>query len=291
MDLRVITVPYDSGRRDERMGAGPGRLLAEGLAEVLGRAGHGVECEAVALPDDVFPAEPAAGFELNRQLAGRVRAGGAAGALPVVLAGNCLTAVGTLGGLTLGGASPGRLGVLWFDAHGDFNTPETTTGGFVDGMALAVATGHCWRSLAATVPGFQPVAERRVTLVGTRDLDPAEATRLAASEITVVRAAATAHELAPRLAALAADVDGLYVHLDLDVLDPGEGRANQYATPDGLGLDALVAALETAAAALPLRAVALTAYDPAGDPDGRVAAAAARCLAALVAAAGRAGHA
>lgn len=237
MDLRIISVPYDSGLRETRMGVGPGRLLAGGLTARLRRA------------------------------------------LPVVLAGNCVSAVGTLAGL-----GPEPVGVLWFDAHGDFNTSETTTGGFLDGMALAIATGYCWRPLAGTIAGFRPVSERRVTLVGTRDLDPAEAGRLRESGIAVVEPAAVAERLPARLAALRSEGTGVYLHVDLDVLDPGEGRANGYAVPGGLTLPGLVAAL-AAAGALPVRAVAFTAYDPGADPAGRIAAAAAQCLAAVVRAA------
>ena len=72
---------------------------------------------------------------------------------PLVLAGNCNAAVGVVAGLGPGAA------VLWCDAHADFNTPETTTGGFLDGMGLATVTGRCWTSMAARVPGFVPVAK------------------------------------------------------------------------------------------------------------------------------------
>src|SRR5207253_2124442 len=71
------------------------------------------------------------------------------------------------------------VGVAWLDAHGDFHTPETTTSGFVDGMALAVAAGQCWRALAAAVPGFEPVLAGRVVHVGGRDFDPGKRDRLA----------------------------------------------------------------------------------------------------------------
>ena len=65
--------------------------------------------------------------------------------------------------------------VLWFDAHGDFNTPETTTSGFLDGMALAAVTGRCWTGLTRAIPGFTPVPESNVTAIGVRDLDEGEA--------------------------------------------------------------------------------------------------------------------
>src|SRR5215217_3258315 len=127
-------------------------------------------------------AEIGAAVDLDRQLANAVAAARARGAFPLTLAGNCISSVGTVAGL---GAGP--TGVLWFDAHGDFNTPETTIGGFLDGMALATVVGRCWTSLAAGVPGFVPVAEENVVLVGARDLDPAEAALLAASGVVHLR--------------------------------------------------------------------------------------------------------
>ena len=69
---------------------------------------------------------------------------------PVVLAGNCNSYVGTLAGL-----ETDRAGVSWFDAHGDFNTPETTTTGFLDGMGLAMASGRCWKAMPETIAWFQ----------------------------------------------------------------------------------------------------------------------------------------
>ena len=80
--------------------------------------------------------------------------------------------------------------VLWLDAHGDYNTPETTTGGFLDGMALAMLTGRCWRAMTAQVPGFEPVAEKRVVMFGTRDLDSAGGELLRSSRIRIQRSVA-----------------------------------------------------------------------------------------------------
>src|SRR2546423_13798265 len=104
-----------------------------------------------------------------RMLSTAVRETREASRFPIVLAGNCNTAVGTLAGL---GAE--STGVAWFDAHGDFNTPETTTSGFLDGTAVAIITGRCWTQLACTVPEFAPIADERVCLIGTREVDALE---------------------------------------------------------------------------------------------------------------------
>ena len=149
MDLTLISVPYDSALRGVRMGAGPERLIGAGLPGRLEALGHTVRLETVEHEAEP-PTEIRTGFELMRGVAAQVSAAVRAGRFPIVLSGNCNTAVGTIGGLG------GGVGIVWLDAHGDFHTPETTTGGFLDGTGLATATGRCWRALAATVPGFHP---------------------------------------------------------------------------------------------------------------------------------------
>jgi arginase len=261
------------------MGAGPERLLHAGLAEEIRAMGHQVHIEQIEPGDDGPPAEIRTAFELNRVLAGRVRSVVENGGFPVVLAGNCNTALGTLAGL-----GNQECGVLWFDSHGDFNTPETTTGGFLDGMALATVTGHCWRQLAAaSVPGFQPVPERNVVLLGTRDLDPLERELLADSEITTLSPAQVRTDLPHVLGELTSRTRDVYVHIDLDVLDPTEGRANALAAPDGLSVEEVRAALQRISGLFQVRAVALTAYDPSFDTDGRVCRAAFLLLRSLLA--------
>src|SRR5215208_5665127 len=165
------------------------------------------------------PAEVPTAFELDRLVAEQVREAVAEGAFPLVLSGNCNTAVGTIAGL-----DAADLGVVWFDAHADFNTPETTTTGFTDGMGLAVAVGHCWKETARGVPGFTPVFERDVVLAGVRAMEPAEEERLAASDVSVVGADRIGLEgpgaLEEALDRLEDRIGKVYVHLDLDVLDP-----------------------------------------------------------------------
>jgi arginase len=276
--VRLLAVPYDSGHRAARLGAGPDRLLAAGLADHLGRPADVERIESA----DPFPLEVVTSFGLIRRLADAVRAAAAAGRFPLTVAGNCMSAVGTLAGLT-----PGRVGVIWLDCHGDFNTPETTPTGFLDGMAVAAVAGLCWPRLVAAVPGFRPVPANRVIHLGGRDFDPGEREEMTRAGVAVVDAAAVrrsglAAALAPAVEALAADADAVYFHTDLDVLDPAEAPANGYQKPGGLSVGEVEEAVRLVRARLPFRAAALTAYDPTVDPDGRTPPAAlrlARCLA------------
>ena len=251
------------------MGAGPAHLVSHGLPERLRAAGHPTSVVELAPTNGSWIAEIGTAFDLDRQLATAVAATLARGAFPLVLAGNCISSIGTLGGLC-----PGPTGVLWFDAHGDFNTPETTTGGFLDGMALAVATGRCWTGLAATVPGFIPVEEENVVLVGGRDLDAAEADLLHASPIRHLPPDTPAARIVEVVEAMARRVRRLYVHVDLDVLDATEGRANGYVGGAGITLATLLTAILSLGERCPISAGAITAYDPSYDHDGRMCSAA-----------------
>jgi len=224
------------------------------------------------------PAEIRTAFELARRLATAVRAARAAGHFPLVLSGNCNTAVGTLSGLT-----PSRRAIFWFDAHGDCNTPETTETGFLDGMGLAVTMGMCWHQLGATVPGFQPVAADTTFLLGARDLDAPEAAFIEGSAMTSIAVEQIPEEVPGILSkAPLADTIG-YLHLDLDVLDPAVGHANYLPVPNGLSVSQLTAAVDAIRARVPLGAAALTSYSPEDDHDQGVCRAAFAAIDAIVA--------
>jgi arginase len=269
MDLDLIVVPYESGRRGVGMGAGPEALIDGGLAERLDGAGHDLRLVPVLLPEPANGREIAAAFALMVQVERAVAAARENGRLPLILSGNCgVAAMGAVAGLG------GRPAVVWFDAHGDLNTPETTTSGFFDGMALSVVLGRCWTGMAARVPGFRPVPERDVVLVGARDLDPAEERLVGQGAVRAIGAEDVRTGVVEFLRAVKPRVSSAYVHVDLDVLDPAVGRANAYAAQEGLDVDDVTWVLSQVASVVPLGAVALTAYDPAFDPEGRILAAA-----------------
>ena len=144
-------------RRDFRLGRGPARLIELGLLDALRNAGCDVEVDEIALPTDGFTPDTRVAVDLQAAIAERATAARRRGAFPLVLAGNCGTSVGTVAGVTA--ATGSRPVVFWFDAHGDLNTPETTTTGFLDGMALAMLTGRCWQTVT---PLFRSELSNRV---------------------------------------------------------------------------------------------------------------------------------
>lgn len=257
------------------MGAGPLRLTGDPvLFERLSAQGWAVETETIETPNPDDP-EVVRIAEGDRRLARSVRSAAADGAFALVLAGNCNSCLGTVAGLDPTG---GPLGVVWFDAHADFDTPERSLG-FIDAMGLAILTGNGWELLRGTIPGFAPVAERDVVLVGVRDLEPHQRTPLEASALRVLPGSPFAPgDLAGALDDLRRRVPRVYLHIDLDALDPSEGRANRFAADGGLSLSQLEQAIELVFARFEVGAAAITAYDPSLDDDGRMARAALRVI-------------
>ncbi len=254
MVSHLIVVPYELGREGVGMGAGPLALEAD-AARILGP--ERIDRIALSAP---FTNEIGACFDLNRQVAAAVADARRAAALPVVLTGNCHTQQAVVSGL---GAED--LGLVWLDCHADFHTPETTTSGFFDGAALSMTVGDCWTALCASVPGFSPLPAGEVVLLGARDMEPGERERLDASEVVELGTSAT-----ERLPDALPAATRTSLHIDLDVLDPAHGRANQYAVGPGLAPDHVVGAVRTVAVERRLAAVTLAAYDPAFDTAGSV---------------------
>lgn len=299
MKLTVLSVPYHLGRESGGMALGPRRYLEAGVAARLAARGHEVEVVEVRRPAP-FASELQAVVSVNEVLAAKVRAARAAGSLPVVAGGNCNVALGMTAGL---GARD--TAVVWFDAHGDFNTPETTPSGFLDGMPLAMACGVAHLEAWAQARG-DAVDPRACVHAGGRDLDPGELVNLAARGVRVVDtpslrrelgtiagvasggardhegdvgapgasrgareslagAVAAARTVADRAAA--PDAARAYLHVDLDVLDPAFVPGVDFPSPGGLTPDELVAAARTVAAGIPVEGLSVTAYDPECDDE------------------------
>jgi arginase len=176
---------------------------------------------------------------VNGAVAGAVAGARAAGDLPVVLAGNCNSCLGTLAALT--DVPPG---IVWFDAHGDFHTKETSVSGSIEGMSLALATER-----------FVP--ENRVVLAGARDLDPGEAERVH-EKLCYIPSADLASAMLP-------EMREIYVHIDMDVLDPSISPGVNCRTPGGLTPATLLRALAFLADRYRVAAFAITNYNPAND--------------------------
>ena len=267
MKLTVLSVPYHLGREGAGMALGPGRYLEAGLAARLEARGHEVEVVEVRRPAP-FEGELQAVVAVNDALAEAVRAAVTRGALPVVAGGNCNVALGMTAGM-----GAGETAVVWFDAHGDYNTPATTPSGFLDGMPLAIACGVAHPEAWAQARG-EAVDPRACVHAGGRDLDPGEVEGFAATGVQVVPGEAlrrgeggesTSGQTGRDLEGGGPRAAHAYLHVDIDVLDPGFVPGVDFPSPGGLTPDGLVAAVRIVAARIPVAGLSVTAYDPERD--------------------------
>ena len=280
MELSLIAVPYHLGRPGAGAADGPDRILRAA-------AERGLELRDIRVaPSSPFANEVAATMNLNAELASVVCRELVAGRTPVTLSADCSSCLGTLAGMASAATGAARIGVVWLDAHGDFNTAASSPTGYLDGMALAATVGLEWGTVTASLPGFRPIDPANVLHLGGRDFDPGEAERLrgaGAQLIAPIALGFATPDLEGALCRLEARVDAVYLHVDLDVLDPTQGIANAYAAPDGISAAELLVVAGACLTRLPVQAVALTAYDPDFDASGAIAATAARLVQALAA--------
>jgi arginase len=269
MNICVIKVPYDSGHYRARMGRGPEQLFESGFEPLLRRLGHKLVCEEIKVSGP-HTAEISTTFELCRLVANRVHQCLQANIFPLLLSGNCNIAIGALAG-----CGSAKTAVAWFDAHGECTTPETTESGFLDGMGISILIGQCWRKLAYRIPNFSPVSGRHVLLIGSRDVEPEEGkllARMGVQRVTELEA------LRSSIDSISSEVDGLYLHLDLDVLDPTEAIANQWTPAGGLTVESLTEAVKEIRRHTQIKGFGIASYDPALDRNQNALTAA--CIAA-----------
>lgn len=260
----VAGSPTALGGHFAGMERGPAVLRARGLLERLAAepafAGTSFRDHGDAPNDPGWAPDPdprmknhALLLDYLPRLAGHVEAGLAAvsaGARLLVLGGDCTSHAGAMAGIRR--ARPGiRLGLAWFDAHGDFNTPDTTPSGNVWGMPFAMACGRGDADLVAAVDG-PTVREADAGLFGGQVLDETESRMLAASGVASFGAGMLADDagraaVAGWSAAVAGRIDGWYIAVDLDVLDGAEGWAVAMPEPDGLSLGTATAAIRVIA--------------------------------------------
>jgi arginase len=230
---------------------------AQTLAPLIGKR-LGVEPRTIGTPSD--PRETRYDEDLRDSRGCLLEAGGqvedalTGGRVPVIAAADCSIAVTTLPA-ALRHRPDAR--VLWLDAHGDYNTPDSSGSGYLGGMCLAGACGEWDAGLGQTI------AAERLVLAGVRDLDGGERELLERSDATVIGAS-----VVETLVAVKNALDGapVFIHLDLDVLDPEEFPAAVPA-PGGLSSDKLYDLMEAVADDSELVGLEVTAFEAPDDAD------------------------
>jgi arginase len=268
--VEVIVVPYDVERDDSPAARGPRGALARGLLAGIEQTGWSTHVAEIPLRGRAAAkAEKVA--ELGRSVARAVANAHSQRRFPLVLAGGCLVAVGVVTGLQRTGR---ELRVVWIDAHGDFNTPESTPSGYWDGMALAAVCGRSLPEVYKPVE-LRPIHYRSVVHLAGRNFDPPETDDFKRLNLRVIPPTAVGTPETLQILAESAAADGdaasrsrqsqmshlghqsqhshrdLYLHVDVDGLDPGDAPAVRFPCAGGPPLEALAAcfaALRTPAA-------------------------------------------
>jgi arginase len=287
--IRIITLPYIFGSRQlsegNSMAAGPLELLAsEALARGLSKLKGRVSTVVVNNQDE--PAAPdaagkegigVAGFfhgdQMSRmwaqhsRLASAVSKARAELAFPVALTGSCSASVGMIAGL----GEAADFGVVWLDAHDDASTPETSTSGLVEGMPVSMIAGRCWKNYCLQHMGFRPVPEDRILTIGLHERyegQQKDYSDLPGAHVTPDDLGEAGFEtgIAEALRELRSRVGRIYLHVDLDVLDPSEARVNRYMADGGFTRQQLDYVIRECFDIFEVDALTFCSFDPTVDP-------------------------
>ncbi|NQS91606.1 MAG: arginase family protein [Chloroflexi bacterium] len=188
---------------------------------------------------------------LHNSLVGYVKEVSLGGYRPVSIAGDCCTAIGMLAGLRQAGINPL---LIWFDAHGDFNTWETSPSGFLGGMPLAMLAGLGEQTLLEAL-NLDPMLQERIILSDGRDLDPGENELIANSLVTHMRNPLD-------LMDYTFPDQPLWVHFDTDILDPEDVPAQNYLAPGGIHKEELGSVFQYLANTGLITAVSISSWAP-----------------------------
>jgi len=232
--VRLIGVPLDLGAGRRGVDMGPSALRIAGLRERLERLGYKVTDsgdQPVTIPESADPGDPRAHYlpqiaEVAEALSLRVADALREGAIPLVLGGDHSLSIGTIAGTAVWAReSDVDVGLLWFDAHADMNTPETSSSGNIHGMPLATSLGYGHPALTE-IGGFSPkVRWDKTVLIGARDVDRSERPLVRESGIRVFTMREIDEDgivpvLEEALAIVTEGTAGFLVSWDMDVVDP-----------------------------------------------------------------------
>ena len=261
MNILFITVPYYSGSYRKGAGLGPDHVLSPSFIDELKKKGHRCSVQEISYPEEWLLPEVQSSFRLNSMLSEFISSKSRGDQFPIIVSGNCSSSIGTLAGL-----HAESMGVVWFDAHGDYNNPEISESGYFDGMALSIIAGRCWNTIANRIPHYSPVEDERIILLGARDIDPLESAALQKSSIRVLST--------DQLRKKEYEIDNLprkiMIHFDADVLDKSVGNANRFASENGLFPEEIDKALTFLVDHAEVLSFSIAAYDPSGDSDNRI---------------------
>ncbi len=247
----VIKNPYGGERNVPELSTNPDYVHAAGLERLISEWGGTL---VRPIQDVRLKPEQQKNYgEWNRMalananFADVVRAGRQDSMITVGLEANCNDLLGMLAGLKYDSTGKSRkVGLVFIDSHGDFNVPETTLSGMLGGMPVAIAAGHALQNLRNTAGLAEPLPMSHIMWGGVRDLDPLEADRFQkyeARQVSVQDIRDISKNFRAQFSALANEVDVVYVHVDMDVLEPNEVPGHPLTVANGPSSKALAGAI------------------------------------------------
>jgi arginase len=247
-------------------------FLQAGIVERLADAGATVDqVVSVSAPKGTGDDPIAALAGVNARVGGAVAAALRQDVAPVMVGGNCSHIIGMIAGIQAAYGPTTRLGLLWLDAHGDFNTPRTSLSGMLGGMPVAVAAGLCWPEWREGAGQQVPLPTSRIVMVDVRNLDEAEEALIRATDVEVARFG-DGFDVTPILegiARLATTCDQIYVHVDADILDARLQPNHPTVEPGGPGVEPVAQVLRAAFETGKVCAFAVVSVNPNGA-DGKI---------------------
>ena len=244
MQIDLIGVPIDLGAGRRGVDMGPSAIRYAHLHNKLEELGYAIEDKGnieVPIQEMCQITDPKLKYidciiPMGRRVGGAVATSIQSGRFPLVLGGDHSLSVGSI----RGAAKNKKLGVIWVDAHADFNTPETTPSGNIHGMPLAALCGFGDPRLTSLWDETPPVLDpRRVAVIGARDLDPGEKQNLREAGVMVqsmeqIDRLGMVTALEKAIERVSQDVDGIYLSFDMDSLDPRHAPGVGTPVPGGL---------------------------------------------------------
>jgi arginase len=219
---------------------------------------------APTLQDDNYATDPVGTLGIiGGQIADEVAAGLNDGKNVILAGGNCNSLPAMIGGIQKGLGPTKRIGLVWFDAHGDFNTPKTTLSGMLGGMPVAVSAGLCYGDWRVANRQEVPLPTDRIVMVDVRNLDADEEKLIRATDVTVVPVEGS--EFKTAIQELASKVDVIYLHIDLDILDESYVPTHRTKEPNGPDVDTTLAAMKTAIDTGKVEAIGMVSVYPNGE--------------------------
>jgi arginase len=247
----VIKNPYGGSRNAPELSTNPDYIHASGLERLIAEWGgeliRPIQDVRLTREQDKQYGEWHRMALANANFANIVREGLQDDLITIGLEANCNDLLGMLSGLKYDSdGNARRVGLVFYDSHGDFNVPETTLSGMLGGMPVAIAAGHALHNLRQTTGLKEPLPMSDIMWGGVRDLDPLEADRFREYEVRQVSVQDIrdlSDNFRKQFAALADVVDVVYVHVDMDVLEPDEVPGHDLNVPNGPSSKALAAAI------------------------------------------------